>query len=150
MINKKIIVPRTSQGLLFLARDILKAHQAKGAESPLNADMVSKLEAIYNNAKTTSDRQAELTRKAHKATDARNRLIGIGNYSNNKDSVYRMILGFKKILEGSYLDDPRQLSDYGFEVDTYHNNGSSQNHQASEDVQIDDNIEQMNNQEGIE
>lgn len=137
--KKKVNIPRSASGLIVLARDILKKHKNLGENSPLKEEVAAVLEKTYNLSKELNDLQAELARKSHFTTDQRNRTVGIGKYMTDTSTLYRQILAIKRILEGSHMDDPRALSEYGFDVDTYHktllqrqnnanNNNNSVNH----------------------
>lgn len=124
MKSLKIVFPRRITGLLFLARDILAKHNELGADSPLDADFVSELQALYDRSKTLSDEKKKKEQDAHFTTDQRNRVIGVGDYRTNPKTLYQKLIEAKAILKVKFYKNERKLSQFGFEVDASTSNDS--------------------------
>lgn len=106
----KIVIPTSTSGLLKLAEDVYKKHQADADKSPLKAMQNNSWE--INGPKIASaleiQAQAEkLKRQAEDLYKQRDLLI---------DQIDDSVKGSRDILMGIYRENPKELGNWGYEV----------------------------------
>lgn len=129
-----------------LLRNILKGHEKMGEKSPLNDELIEKIKEVYQQAKELTDLQESLKRKAEQTTDRRNRIMGNAPYTNNPDTVNKLLISSKYALLSAFITDPRALSDYGFEIDNSKRSTKSDDDEDSIDLLIDDELDNDNSE----
>ena len=106
----KIVIPTSASGLLKLAEEVYKKHQADADKSPLKAMQNNSWE--INGPKIASaleiQAQAEkLKRQAEDLYKQRDLLI---------DQIDDSVKGSRDILMGIYRENPKELGNWGYEV----------------------------------
>ncbi len=106
----RVVIPKTAEKMLALAEKVYGKHTADGASSPLNLlkdtdwnTNGSKVAA----AKALNDQAKELERQVEKLYQNRDALL---------TSVEQTVRASAKLLNGIYRNSPRNLGDWGFEV----------------------------------
>lgn len=123
----QIIISRKPDELIALAKAVMQKHQTDGKDSLLNSldwDTFTKVLAEAE-AKLEAARQAN--RDKEKATQVRNRALGIdrGQTSKTPNTVKYLVRSIRDLLLGICRGREQELGDWGFEVNF--SKGSDQN-----------------------
>jgi len=106
----RVIIPKTAEKMLAIAKLVFAKHTADGATSPLNAlqdfnwtnngPKVAEADALHAEAK-------ELSKKLEKLYQDRDALLA---------PVEQAVRSSAKLLSGIYKSNPKNLGEWGFEV----------------------------------
>ena len=106
----KIVIPTSASGLLKLAEDVYKKHQADADKSPLKAMQNHSWETNGPKIASALEIQAQaekLKRQAEDLYKQRDLLI---------DQIDDSVKGSRDILMGIYRENPKELGNWGYEV----------------------------------
>ena len=109
-LNYRIVIPTSASGLLKLAEDVYKKHQADADKSPLKAMQNHSWET--NGPKISEALQLhvqaeELRKQAENLNKKRDLLLNV---------VKESVKGSRDILMGIYRENPKELGNWGYEV----------------------------------
>ena len=108
--NFRIVIPTSASGLLKLAEEVYKKHQADADQSPFKAMQTNSWETNGPKIASALDFQAQaekLKRQAEDLYKQRDLLI---------DQIDDSVKGSRDILMGIYRENPKELGTWGFEV----------------------------------
>lgn len=107
----RIIIPKSTEGLLNLATKIFEKHEADGAASPLNAQQDyswkedgPKVAPCLKNHQD-AEAAAKTAERLYRACDV------------DLPSIRAIVQNSAQVLKGIYAKNPKVLGEYGFVVD---------------------------------
>lgn len=109
-LNYRIVIPTSASGLLKLAEEVYEKHQADADQSPLKAMQNNSWETNGPKIASALEIQAQaekLKRQAEDLYKQRDLLI---------DQIDDSVKGSRDILMGIYRENPKELGNWGFEV----------------------------------
>jgi hypothetical protein len=108
--NFRIIIPTSAKPLIDLAESVLNKHQSDGAQSPLIMMKSNNWETVGPKVVQASElhnQAEELKRQAENLNKQRDLLLA---------DVKEAVKGSRDVLLGIYRDNPRELGNWGYEV----------------------------------
>jgi|APHig6443717497_1056834.scaffolds.fasta_scaffold26228_4 hypothetical protein len=120
--NFRVVIPASPSELIDLANKVYKKHQDLGAASPLSTLQSNKWETNGPNVATAlgyQEQAEELKRQAENLYKQRDLLLA---------PIKESIRSSRDVLLGIYRENPRELGEWGFEV----NSGSASKQSTTE------------------
>ena len=109
----RVDIPGNPDELLKLLGQVLKKHEADGANSPLKSLDMTLFASLLATASAANDASADLYRQAKIQTDIRDAAFGTIQTSGSELFVLSQI---RNLLLAIYQENPRMLGDWGFDV----------------------------------
>lgn len=114
----RINVPKNTDQLIQLAKDIVARHTTDGAASPLGGLDMADMNTKTNTADTENKKAGQSRRDAEKATQNRDIALGSGAGGAVKGTVEYYVKSVRDVLLGLNKGNEQRLGDWGFDVDT--------------------------------
>lgn len=113
-----VIIPGNSTQIVKLAKSIVAKHVADGVASPLPAANLTQLQTLLTDADTSLSVSKKLYRSAEKATQKRNKLLGIarGQNTQTENTLLFFLISFRDFLLGLHRGAEQTLGDWGYTV----------------------------------
>jgi co-chaperonin GroES (HSP10) len=117
----RVVIRRSADALIVLAKNVLRKHQQDGANSLLLPLDLSTLELRLVEAEEKLQAGRALNRDKEKATQARNIVLGIdkGQTSKTPNTVKYLVKSIRDVLLGIYRGREQELGAWGFEVNAH-------------------------------
>ena len=114
----QVVISRSPEKLMKLAKAILEKHTDDGAGSILSGFDMAAFETLTEEADTRNGQAAKANRDKEKATQARNLALGTAKGQNRKtvSTATYIICSIRDILLGIYRGREQSLGDWGFTV----------------------------------
>ena len=110
--NYRIVIPTSAKSLISLAESVYKKHQAVGAQSPLSS-------LVKNSWETNGPKIAEALLLHNQAEELKRQSE---NLNKQRDlllaEVKESVKASRDVLLGIYRENPRELGEWGFEVNS--------------------------------
>lgn len=110
--NFRVVIPTSAKPLLDLAEKVYNKHMTDGQESPLRSIRSNNWDAHGSQiaeALSIHNQSEELKRQAEILTKQRDMLI---------DGIKKAVKSSRDVLIGIYSDNPNELGQWGYEVNT--------------------------------